>query len=120
MTSPSQSTENRKPRKSAPLAAAARLLRDEWPLAASVVTLVLFLTFGGGWLADLSSAAWFAFMLGWLFLVILLSAFAAVRHAEALAVKLGEPLGTLILTLSVTGIEVMMISAMMYASHEGS
>ena len=35
-----------------------------------------------------------------------LSAFAVVRHAEALAVKLGEPYGTLILTLAITGIEV--------------
>jgi len=42
------------------------------------------------------------------------SAFAVVRHAEALAVKLGEPYGTLILTLAVTGIEVMMIAAVMY------
>ena len=35
---------------------------------------------------------------------------AVVRHAECLALKLGEPVGTLILTLSVIGIEVMMIS----------
>ena len=34
-----------------------------------------------------------------------------VRHAEGLAVRLGEPLGTLVLTLAVTGIEVMMIAA---------
>ena len=35
------------------------------------------------------------------------------RHAESLAEKLGEPLGTLVLTLSVTGIEVMIIIATM-------
>src|SRR5262249_38332654 len=44
---------------------------------------------------------------------ILLSAVAVVRHAESLAIKLGEPLGTLVLTLSVIGIEVMMIGAVM-------
>jgi len=39
--------------------------------------------------------------------------FSVVRHAECLAVKLGEPYGTLILTLSVISIEVVMICALM-------
>lgn len=43
----------------------------------------------------------------------ILSAFAVLRHAEQLATRLGEPMGTVILTLSVTGIEVMMIAAFM-------
>lgn len=90
-------------------------LRREWPLLLSVVTAILFVLFGERWLGDLSNPVWFAFMLGWLFGVVLVSAFAVVRHAEALAWKLGEPLGTLILTLAVTGIEVMMIAAVMYS-----
>jgi Ca2+:H+ antiporter len=53
----------------------------------------------------------------WLFSVILYAAFAVVRHAEGLAVKLGEPLGTLVLTLAVTGLEVMMILAVMLMGH---
>ena len=89
-------------------------LRREWPLFVSLITTVLFLAFGSGWMADLSNVAWFAVLFGWLFVTILLSAFAVVRHAESIAVRLGEPLGTLVLTLSVTGIEVMMISAFMY------
>jgi Ca2+:H+ antiporter len=89
------------------------LLRQEWSLIASVVTTVLFLLFGGGLLADLSNPVWFAFILVWLFTVILLSAFAIVHHAESLAIILGEPFGTLVLTLSVIGVEVLMISAMM-------
>jgi len=89
------------------------LLRQEWSLLASVVTAGLFLLFGGVWLADLSDAVWFAFVLLWLFSIILLSAFAVVRHAESLAIILGEPFGTLILTLSVIGVEVLMISAVM-------
>src|SRR5207253_9605013 len=48
------------------------------------------------------------------------SAFAVVRHAENVADRVGEPLGTLVLTLSVTGIEVMMIAAVMYAGHGNS
>ena len=55
-------------------------------------------------------------MLG-LVAVVMLSAFAVVRHAESLAVRLGEPLGTLVLTISVTGIEVMMITAAMSMGH---
>src|SRR5262249_57291749 len=38
---------------------------------------------------------------------------AVVRRAEGLGVLLGEPLGTLVLTLSVIGVEVMMIVAVM-------
>jgi Ca2+:H+ antiporter len=77
--------------------------------------MVLFLGFGSVWLDDLSQRAWFAFMTAWLFAAILLSALGVVRHAEGLAVRLGEPLGTLVLTLSVVGIEVMMIGAVMSA-----
>src|SRR5262249_37786512 len=49
----------------------------------------------------------------WLFAVILWSAVAVVRHADCLAVKWGEPYGTLVLTLSAIAIEVVMISAAM-------
>lgn len=86
----------------------------EWPLLFSVVTVVLFLTFGPRWLEDLTAPAWYALMLVWPFVAILLSAFALVRHVESLAVKLGEPFGTLVLTLAVTGLEAMMIAAIMY------
>ncbi len=52
-------------------------------------------------------------ILGWLFFAILGAALCVVRHAEHLAARLGEPLGTLILTLSVTAIEATSISAVM-------
>ena len=48
-----------------------------------------------------------------LFLVMLASSFIVVRHAEKLAEYLGEPYGTLILTLSVVGIEVAVITSVM-------
>jgi Ca2+:H+ antiporter len=89
-------------------------LRREWPLAASVATTVVFLALGERWLADLGNPAWFGLMLGWLFSAILVSAFAVVRHAEALAEQVHEPLGTLVLTLSMSGMEMMMITAIMY------
>jgi Ca2+:H+ antiporter len=90
-----------------------RFVRAEWSLLFALATTGLFLGFGTHWLADLSHPLWFDFMLAWLFVAILLSAFAVVHHAESVAVILGEPIGTLVLTLSVTGIEVMMIGAVM-------
>ncbi|MCP4759453.1 MAG: calcium:proton antiporter [Planctomycetes bacterium] len=48
-----------------------------------------------------------------LFAVILWSAFGVVRHADCLAILLGEPLGTIVLTLAVIGIEVTMIATLM-------
>ena len=90
-----------------------RLSLVEWPLFSSIATTLLFSIFGATWLGDLTSTAWFAFIFIWLFAVMLASAFAIVRHAESLAVLLGEPFGTLVLTLSVIGVEVLMISAIM-------
>ena len=88
-------------------------LLQEWPLLVNLVTALVFLLYGQGLLANLAHPARFTLILGWLLLIILTSIFAVVRHAESLAEKLGEPLGTLVLTLSVTGIEVMIIIATM-------
>lgn len=96
----------------------AEILNDEKTLILSLITTVLFFLFGEGWVSDLSNSLWFGFISFWLFSVILLSAFAIVRHAESLAELLGEPLGTLILTLSVIGIEVAMISAVMLTGED--
>ncbi|MFM8715775.1 MAG: hypothetical protein ACKOF3_03180, partial [Spartobacteria bacterium] len=65
---------------------------------------------GNPWSAAASFVAIFGIML-WL-------SFGVVHHAECLAVKLGEPYGTLILTLSVISIEVVMICALMLNGSE--
>jgi len=49
----------------------------------------------------------------WLFAVILWSAVSVARHADCLAIKWGEPYGTLVLTLSAITIEVVMVSTAM-------
>jgi Ca2+:H+ antiporter len=49
----------------------------------------------------------------WIFGVMLWGTFAVVRHADGLAERLGEPGGTLILTVSATAIEVAIISTVM-------
>lgn len=58
------------------------------------------------------------FLLLALFVVMLWAAFSVVRHAECLATLLGEPYGTLILTLAVIGIEVALIAAIMIAGDD--
>ncbi len=88
-------------------------LGAELPLLFILATAALFLLFGKNWMADLSNQLWLAFIFVWLFATILKAAFAVVRHADALAEILGEPFGTLVLTLSVISIEVLMISSVM-------
>lgn len=49
----------------------------------------------------------------WLFAAVVVGALVVVAHADELAIILGEPYGTLILTLSVGSIEIMTIGAVM-------
>ncbi len=86
--------------------------REEWFLGVSLGTAAIFLVYGAALAAALAEAPGLAVEFFWLFVVVLGSAMAVVRHADHLAVRLGEPYGTLILTLAVTLIEVMSISAM--------
>jgi Ca2+:H+ antiporter len=79
-------------------------------------TVLTFLIFGGIWLADLESPIKSVALFVWLFTIIAWCAFGVVEHAEHLAELLGEPLGTLILTLSIIIIEVALIAAVMLTS----
>jgi Ca2+:H+ antiporter len=87
--------------------------RREWSLLLSYGTAAVFSLFHGQMLERMESPLWATLAFAWLFAVILLSAFAVVRHSEIVASIVGEPLGTLILTLAITAIEVMMIAAVM-------
>jgi Ca2+:H+ antiporter len=88
-------------------------IRAEFPLLIGLATVAIFLLIGSR-LNELTTHA--LPLLGvfvWLFAVILWSAMCVVRHADCLAIRLGEPYGTLILTLSAISIEVVMISTAM-------
>jgi len=89
------------------------LVRRDWPLLLSYGTAAIFYFFHAQMLERMQSPLWAAIAFAWLFAVILLSAFAVVRHSDLLASLVGEPFGTLILTFAITGIEVMMIAAVM-------
>jgi len=88
-------------------------LRQEWFLGFSGMTSLAFLLLGDTLLGGLGHPVWLGMIFLWLFAAILGSALAVVRHAEHLAARLGEPYGTLLLTLSVTFIEVASIAAVM-------
>jgi Ca2+:H+ antiporter len=91
----------------------ASILREEWFLGVSIATCLVFLLFRNA-IAQGATVPWLmAIELIWLFAVVLGSALSVVRHAEHLAAVVGEPYGTLILTLSVCAIEALSISAVM-------
>ena len=88
-------------------------IRAEFPLLITFGTAAIFLTIGRQ-LNDFTARPFpLVGILILLFAVILWSALCVVRHADCLAIKLGEPYGTLILTLSAISIEVVMISTAM-------
>jgi Ca2+:H+ antiporter len=89
------------------------LLRGERFLALSLLTTIAFAFYGEVMFGGLSNLYRLALIFFWLFSVVLGSALAVVRHAEHLAERLGEPYGTLILTLCITSIEVVSITAIM-------
>src|SRR5881227_638324 len=91
-----------------------RSMRDEWFLGFSGVTCLVFLLCGETLFARLAEPAWLALIFLWLFTAMLGSVLSVVRHADQLAQRLGEPSGsTLLLTLSVTFVEVTSIAAIM-------
>lgn len=89
------------------------ILRREWSLLLSYGSAAVFYLLHQQMLERMESPLWATLAFAWLFAVILLSAFAVVRHSEIVASIVGEPFGTLILTLAITAIEVMMIAAVM-------
>ena len=86
---------------------------EDWPLFLIVLTLTLALL-GHTQIADTHDNP---FLLTALILVIgvvcLNAAVAIVKHAELVAHRLGEPLGTLLLTLAITGLEVAIVAFVM-------
>jgi Ca2+:H+ antiporter len=89
------------------------VIRSELSLIIGAVTATICLWFGSRLLETVEHPGVMGVVFLWLFLAVLWLAISVVRHADRLAIKCGEPYGTLILTLSAISIEVMMISAAM-------
>jgi len=88
-------------------------IHSEFPLLIGLGTAAIFLGTGARLVEAVGHPLLLALVFLWLFAVILWSAICVVRHADCLAIKFGEPYGTLILTLSAISIEVAMISTSM-------
>jgi len=88
-------------------------LATETPAVAGILTTLVFIGFGDALLSDLKNHLLTIAMFLWLFAVMMWGAFGVVHHADAVAEKLGEPYGTLVLTFSVIIIEVALLAAIM-------
>src|SRR5437016_14545679 len=85
----------------------------EFAVAIGLGTAAIFYATGNRFVENITHPIGLIVVFLWLFMVILWAALSVVRHADCLAVKCGEPYGTLILTLAAIGIEVTMISTAM-------
>ena len=84
--------------------------KSAWIFPALAVLLFAAVTVSGYKFAPSPAGLLFAAIL---LLILFGTVFAAVHHAEVVAEKIGEPFGTLLLTLSVTVIEVALIATIM-------
>ncbi len=88
--------------------------RATWALLACAWLVVgLFMALGAQWLAAPLRPSMAAGVFALLFATILAASFGVVRQADHLAHQLGEPYGTLILTLSIVAIEVILIASVL-------
>jgi Ca2+:H+ antiporter len=90
-----------------------KFLRSESPLLVGIIVTIIAYWVGADWLNDLGHTPKFIALSVAVFGVMLWCAFAVVGHADELAELLGEPYGTLILTISVISIEVAAIGSIM-------
>jgi Ca2+:H+ antiporter len=89
------------------------LLKIMGPAAAGFVSVLIAHLYQDTLFADLTNYPRTILLFTWLFGTMMWCAFAVVRHAEAVAERLGEPYGTLVLTLSVIAIEVSLLASIM-------
>ena len=87
----------------------ASLVRAEWFFLVSTASVAAFALFEDRLFSRLDNPLILTAILLWLFEVVLWSSLSVVRHAESLTSRIGEPYGTLLLTLTITSIEVVAI-----------
>lgn len=87
-------------------------------LLGSWLVVGIFMLFGADWLGDPLSTTTTTVVFIVLFITILVASFGVVREADHLAHQLGEPYGTLILTLSIVAIEVILIASVLLGPGE--
>lgn len=96
------------------------LLFHEMPLWFSWLTVAAFfsLHLGERWLTELIYPVPFGLLFLWLFVMVIWNSFEVAHHVELLSETIREPFGTLVLTLSVTSIEIVTIVNIMLVGEE--
>jgi Ca2+:H+ antiporter len=89
------------------------LLRIAGPAAAGFLSVLIAHLYQDTLFSDLTNYPLTVLLFIWLFGTMMWCSFGVVRHAEAVAERLGEPYGTLVLTLSVIAIEVSLLTSIM-------
>jgi len=89
------------------------LLAGEAPAIAGILTTIVFFAYGDTLLSNLTNHWLTVGLFLWLFGVMMWCSFSVLRHGDAIAAKLGEPYGTLVLTFAVIVIEVALIASIM-------
>jgi Ca2+:H+ antiporter len=92
--------------------------RREWPLLLASATLAATMVGKSTIMSLISNPLGLVVVLATICGVLLVTAMAIVRHADVVAHRLGEPGGTLLLTLAVTGLEVAMVGLVMSTGDE--
>lgn len=96
------------------------LLLQELPLWLAWITVGAFVLFPLKeiFFQDLNHLSVFILLFLWLFVLVVWNSFEIAHHVEMLTESIREPLGTLVLTLSVTSIEITAIANVMLITHE--
>jgi Ca2+:H+ antiporter len=89
------------------------LLSTVGPALAGIGSVIVANVFQQALFSNLNNYPLTILLFIWLFGTMMWCAFGVVRHAEAVAERLGEPYGTLVLTLSVIIIEVALLASIM-------
>ncbi len=92
-----------------------KYIRDEWPLFAAMAAGLAGFSLEHAAVDAGGLALWALF--GMVFATVIGVAFRIAHHAEVLAVRLGEPYGTLVLTVSAVSVEVVILVVMLMDSH---
>jgi len=95
-------------------------MKDVVRLGVAWMTVALFLLFGHTWLAEPIPTGTAGLLFAWVFGTMLWSAFGAIEASDKLAEILGEPLGSLVLTLTIISLEGLLVAIAMLTSDFGA
>ena len=93
------------------------ILKNEQPLFLGVATYFVFLLFGKSWFQQLGNPLVFIILFVVLSAVMIWLSFSVVKHEGVISDRLGEPRGSLVLTISFVTIEVVLVTMVMTSGH---